>query len=116
MSCVSLWNVSLMMCEWMHGLLPCPTPGSPTSQVTELLQTLLLMYHCGPATRRKMNAPPADTVDYRAACFCHRTLVDMASVCSNCLSVYCKAVPLCTTCNVIFQTDRPLVRLNKKKK
>lgn len=85
-------------------------------QVTELLQTLLLMYHCGPATRRKMNAPPPDTVDYRAACFCHRTLVDMASVCSNCLSVYCKAVPLCTTCNVIFQTDRPLVRLSKKKK
>ncbi|KAG0710114.1 General transcription factor IIH subunit 3 [Chionoecetes opilio] len=85
-------------------------------QVTELLQTLLLMYHCGTATRRKMNAPPADTVDYRAACFCHRTLVDMASVCSNCLSVYCKAVPLCTTCNVIFQTDRPLVRTGKKKK
>ncbi|MPC21121.1 General transcription factor IIH subunit 3 [Portunus trituberculatus] len=84
--------------------------------VTELLQTLLLMYHCGPAIRRKMNAPPPDTVDYRAACFCHRTLVDMASVCSNCLSVYCKAVPLCTTCNVIFQTDRPLVRLSKKKK
>ncbi|XP_050707299.1 general transcription factor IIH subunit 3-like [Eriocheir sinensis] len=60
--------------------------------------------------------PRPDTVDYRAACFCHRTLVDMASVCSNCLSVYCKAVPLCTTCNVIFQTDRPLVRTGKKKK
>lgn len=85
-------------------------------QVNELLQTLLLMYHCDTATRRKLNTPAPDTVDYRAACFCHRTLVDMASVCSNCLSVYCKAVPLCTTCNVIFQTDRPLVRTGKKKK
>ncbi|XP_071513523.1 general transcription factor IIH subunit 3 [Panulirus ornatus] len=85
-------------------------------EVSELLQSLILMYQADVVTRKKLNVPPPDTVDYRAACFCHRTLVDMGNVCSNCLSVYCKAVPLCTTCNVIFQTDRPLMKIVKKKK
>lgn len=85
-------------------------------QVSQLLQSLILMYQPDISVRKRLNAPPPDTVDYRAACFCHRTLVDMGNVCSNCLSVYCKAVPLCSTCNVIFQIDRPLMKLPKKKK
>ncbi|XP_047484419.1 general transcription factor IIH subunit 3-like [Penaeus chinensis] len=84
--------------------------------VSQLLQSLILMYQPDISVRKRLNAPPPDCVDYRAACFCHRTLVDMGNVCSNCLSVYCKAVPLCSTCNVIFQTDRPLMKLPKKKK
>ncbi|KAK3854287.1 hypothetical protein Pcinc_012639 [Petrolisthes cinctipes] len=84
-------------------------------EITELLQTLIMMYQADVATRKKLNTPAPEAVDYRAACFCHRSLVDMGNVCSNCLSVYCKAVPLCTTCNVIFQTDRPM-KIGKKKK
>ncbi|KAK8754412.1 hypothetical protein OTU49_016089, partial [Cherax quadricarinatus] len=85
-------------------------------EVSELLQCLILMYQADVGTRKKLNVPPMDSVDYRAACFCHRTLVEMGNVCSNCLSVYCKAVPLCSTCNVIFQTERPLMKIVKKKK
>lgn len=84
-------------------------------EVSELLQCLILMYQADVSTRKKLNSPPQDSVDYRAACFCHRTLVEMGNVCSNCLSVYCKAVPLCSTCNVIFQTDT-LMKIVKKKK
>ncbi|KAK7074567.1 General transcription factor IIH subunit 3 [Halocaridina rubra] len=84
--------------------------------VSELLQSLVMMYQPDIATRKKLNAPPPESVDYRAACFCHHTLVDMGNVCSNCLSVYCRTVPLCSTCDVIFQTDRPVMKALKRKK
>lgn len=84
--------------------------------MSNLLQTLLMIYAPDVKLRKVFNVPPQDTVDFRAACFCHRTLIDSGNVCSNCLSVYCKAVPLCATCNVIFQVDRPLVKLPRKKK
>ncbi|KAH8899694.1 putative transcription factor [Thozetella sp. PMI_491] len=45
-------------------------------------------------------APSADSVDFRAACFCHRKVVDTGFVCSICLSIFCE-VPQdaeCLTC------------------
>lgn len=44
--------------------------------------------------------PSADSVDFRAACFCHRNVVDTGFVCSICLSIFCE-VPEgaeCLTC------------------
>jgi transcription initiation factor TFIIH subunit 3 len=44
--------------------------------------------------------PSADAVDFRAACFCHRNVVDIGFVCSICLSIFCE-VPAdaeCLTC------------------
>ncbi|KAK4190209.1 RNA polymerase II transcription factor B subunit 4 [Podospora australis] len=44
--------------------------------------------------------PSADTVDFRAACFCHRNVVDTGFVCSICLCIFCE-VPEggeCLTC------------------
>eukprot|EP00903_Cladosiphon_okamuranus_P017624 g16234.t1 len=38
------------------------------------------------------------SVDFRAACFCHKRVVDIAYVCSVCLSVFCEFSPVCTTC------------------
>lgn len=35
-------------------------------------------------------APSADAVDFRAACFCHRRVVDTGFVCSICLSIFCE--------------------------
>ncbi len=37
-----------------------------------------------------MVAPSADAVDFRAACFCHRRMVDTGFVCSICLSIFCE--------------------------
>lgn len=39
-----------------------------------------------PPIRKKLVLPPPVKVDYRAACFCHRQLVDIGYVCSVCLS------------------------------
>ncbi|KAK1777883.1 transcription factor Tfb4-domain-containing protein [Copromyces sp. CBS 386.78] len=44
--------------------------------------------------------PSADSVDFRAACFCHRNVIDTGFVCSVCLSIFCE-VPEggeCLTC------------------
>lgn len=39
-----------------------------------------------PPIRQKLILPPPAKVDYRAACFCHRELIDIGYVCSVCLS------------------------------
>lgn len=39
-----------------------------------------------PPVRQKLVLPPPVKVDYRAACFCHRELIDIGYVCSVCLS------------------------------
>lgn len=51
-----------------------------------LLQYLLWVFLPSPACRSKLVLPPPAKVDYRAACFCHRKLVDIGWVCSICLS------------------------------
>lgn len=92
------------------------------TDVNALWQTLIVLFSSGSwngsnkGSNLLLSLPPPDTVDYRAACFCHRVLVNMANVCSNCLSVYCKAVPLCSTCNVFFPMDMPMKRPAKKKR
>lgn len=42
-------------------------------------------------------------VDFRSACFCHHKMVDLAYVCSVCLSVFCDFYPVCTTCQTPFR-------------
>jgi transcription initiation factor TFIIH subunit 3 len=52
------------------------------------------------ASVNQLLAPSADAVDFRAACFCHRRVVDTGFVCSICLSIFCE-VPEgaeCLTC------------------
>jgi hypothetical protein len=39
-----------------------------------------------PTIRKQLVLPPPVKVDYRAACFCHRELIDIGFVCSVCLS------------------------------
>ena len=45
-----------------------------------------------PSTRKKLTLPPKVQVDYRAACFCHRNLIDIGYVCSVCLSSKYKVI------------------------
>lgn len=71
-------------------------------------------------------APSADLVDFRAACFCHRKVVDTGFVCSICLSIFCE-VPdgaECLTCGTKLALGSygaqpavvPRVRRRKKRK
>lgn len=55
-------------------------------QVNGLLQYLLWVFLPDPLERPKLTLPPKVQVDYRAACFCHRNLIDIGYVCSVCLS------------------------------
>jgi len=80
----------------------------------ELLQYLTWLFLPGPSLRKVLGAPPPVRVDYRAACFCHRQLVDVGYVCSVCLSIFCKFNPVCTTCHSVFKA--PGLPPMKKKK
>ncbi|XP_059482008.1 general transcription factor IIH subunit 3 [Neocloeon triangulifer] len=81
-----------------------------------LLQYLLWVFLPEPLLRNKLALPPRVKVDYRAACFCHRELVDIGFVCSVCLSIVCKFSPICTTCHTVFKAPGALPVKPKRKK
>jgi transcription initiation factor TFIIH subunit 3 len=39
-----------------------------------------------PSIRKILAVPKQDKIDFRAACFCHKNIVDVGFVCSVCLS------------------------------
>jgi len=51
-----------------------------------LLQYLMMAFLPGVTARRHLTLPRQEEVDLRAACFCHRKIVDVGYVCSVCLS------------------------------
>nr|CAB3251311.1 general transcription factor IIH subunit 3-like [Phallusia mammillata] len=55
-------------------------------------------------------------VDYRAACFCHRSLVDVGFVCSVCLSIFCQFSPICSTCETAFKPPPMSAKSRKKRR
>ncbi|KAF7315506.1 Transcriptional factor [Mycena indigotica] len=64
-----------------------------------------------PSIRKTLSVPTQEQVDFRAACFCHKKIVDIGFVCSVCLSIYCQPLPVCTTCRTKFPM-KTLTRLN----
>lgn len=42
-----------------------------------------------PSIRQVLAVPTQDKIDFRAACFCHKHIVDIGFVCSVCLSSPC---------------------------
>ncbi|KAL8954356.1 MAG: hypothetical protein Q9193_007278, partial [Seirophora villosa] len=51
-----------------------------------LLQYLMMAFLPDQVSRRYLMSPGNAGVDFRAACFCHRKVVDLGFVCSVCLS------------------------------
>jgi transcription initiation factor TFIIH subunit 3 len=51
-----------------------------------LLQYLMMAFLPDQKARAHLVAPTQEVVDFRAACFCHRDVVDVGYVCSICLS------------------------------
>ena len=51
-----------------------------------LLQYLMMGFLMDAVSRQHLISPTQVGVDFRAACFCHRKVVDMGYVCSICLS------------------------------
>ena len=102
------------------------TPGSISSQKAAsltLLQYLLTAFLPSPQSPRlHLILPTSISVDFRAACFCHRDVVDIGFVCSICLSIFCAPPPDgdCLTCSTHLQLGdygaRPIVIKRKKKR
>lgn len=81
-----------------------------------LLQYLLWVFLPDKASRSRLVLPPPVHVDYRAACFCHRNLIEIGYVCSVCLSIFCTFSPICSTCQTAFKFTGPIPPLLKAKK
>ncbi|KAI2622588.1 transcription factor Tfb4 [Xylaria nigripes] len=95
---------------------------SATENPRGLLSYLMFGFLADVEARRSLVTPTQDTVDFRAACFCHRNVVDTAFVCSVCLSIFC-SVPgnsECLTCGTKLALgnygSKPAVVPKKRKK
>ncbi|KFP27765.1 General transcription factor IIH subunit 3, partial [Colius striatus] len=84
--------------------------------MSSLLQYLLWVFLPDQEQRSQLVLPPPVHVDYRAACFCHRNLIEIGYVCSVCLSIFCNFSPICSTCETAFKISLPPVMKAKKKK
>lgn len=58
----------------------------PDEHLGGILQYLMMVFLPDVTARKWLNMPSAGGVDFRAACFCHRKVVDIGYVCSVCLS------------------------------
>uniref|UniRef100_A0AAQ6AJ02 General transcription factor IIH subunit 3 n=1 Tax=Amphiprion ocellaris TaxID=80972 RepID=A0AAQ6AJ02_AMPOC len=85
-------------------------------QQVALAQYLLWVFLPDSEQRSQLVLPPPAHVDYRAACFCHRNLIEIGYVCSVCLSIFCNFSPICTTCETAFKIQLPQMVKPKKKK
>ncbi|KAK6824534.1 transcription factor tfiih subunit [Apiospora arundinis] len=90
-----------------------------------LLTYLMLGFLPDAEARAHLLQATQDRVDFRAACFCHRDVVDTGFVCSVCLSIFCEVPPGdggCLTCGTQLALgnygNKPAVvpRRRKKKK
>ena len=94
------------------------TPAASQALLTYLLTAFLP----SPQSRTHLILPTRIDVDFRAACFCHRRIVDIGFVCSICLSIFC-SVPdegICLTCGTSLTLGdyggRPIVVAQTKRK
>src|SRR5256885_15265955 len=60
------------------------------------------MYLSDPTSRQHLILPTQTQVDFRATCFCHQQVVNMAVVCPVCLAIFCKSQPKCSVCGTRF--------------
>ncbi|XP_062360307.1 general transcription factor IIH subunit 3 isoform X3 [Cinclus cinclus] len=105
--------------EIKSRILACDITGGiylKVPHMPSLLQYLLWVFLPDQEQRSQLVLPPPVHVDYRAACFCHRNLIEIGYVCSVCLSIFCNFSPICSTCETAFKISLPPVMKAKKKK
>ncbi|TKA33748.1 hypothetical protein B0A50_00584 [Salinomyces thailandicus] len=88
-----------------------------------LLQYLMFAYLPDQTAREHLITPgEGEGVDFRAACFCHKRIVDIGYVCSICLSIFCEPLKdgQCLLCgshlSMANYGQRPAVVPKPKKK
>lgn len=85
-----------------RGLAACAT-----SKVSGLLNHNLvarsqMVFEAGSKTRALLRPPQSSGEEGGTTCMCHRQPIMIGQVCSVCLSVFCKPVPVCLTCGATF--------------
>ncbi|RKF63525.1 General transcription and DNA repair factor IIH subunit tfb4 [Erysiphe neolycopersici] len=86
------------------------------------LQYLMMAFLPDSESRKHLVVPTQETIDFRAACFCHRKVVDLGFVCSVCLSIFCSPPEgtICLTCSTQLTIGdygaKPAVVPRKKRK
>jgi len=73
---------SLLQYLMVRAYLPTYRPTNPATN----LSIRQMSFIPDTATRRHLVPPTQINVDFRAACFCHKNVVDIGFVCSICLS------------------------------
>lgn len=92
------------------------------SEPRGLLQYLMMAFLPDQRSRQHLVLPTRVDVDFRAACFCHRRVVNIGFVCSICLSIFCEPPENgdCLTCGTHLSLNdygaKPAVVARKKKK
>ncbi|KAF3912338.1 hypothetical protein AA313_de0206155 [Arthrobotrys entomopaga] len=89
-----------------------------------LLQYLMMGFLPDQLARESIILPTKVDVDFRAACFCHKKVLDIGFVCSICLSIFCQPPEgaVCSTCDTkldissLENIGKPVVAPPKKKK
>ena len=80
---------------------PAPVPhrtfSPPDVNLAQLKNVSQMSFLPTPSIRQIVTVPTEDKTDFRAACFCHKHVVDVGYVCSVCLSslVHFIALPVC---------------------
>lgn len=102
---------------------PATTGKGGVPRTAGILQYLMQAYLPDPFARGLMYPPgQSHGVDFRAACFCHRRVVDIGFVCSICLSIFCEPLDdnTCLTCGTGLSLGnygtKPVVVARKKAK
>lgn len=82
-------------------------------QISRTLECLLSIFLPDESLRESLLLPDKRQATHRAACFCHRNIIDIGYVCSVCLSIFCTFSPICSTCHTHFKINFPSKIINK---
>lgn len=94
----------------------CDLTGGHFLNVPDIAGTLeYLLWIFLPSTkvRETLLLPEKRRATHRAACFCHRNIIDVGYVCSVCLSIFCTFSPICSSCQTHFKLELPTNVINK---
>lgn len=69
------------------------------------LEYLFWIFLPSTKTRNTLLLPERRKATHRAACFCHRNIIDIGYVCSVCLSIFCTFNPICSSCQTHFKLN-----------
>lgn len=77
------------------------------TDIRDMLQVLNFNFLSNKSTRKLLNLPLQDAVDFKASCHNHKKPVEYAFMCSVCLALTCsecEETPACTVCGTTFRT------------